>query len=207
MQQLGIPLRSEQIDALLLYHAELIRWNQKINLTGLRDPREIVIKHFLDSLTPLAFLRPNGGERWVDIGTGAGFPGLVLKIAHPEVEMMLIEATGKKVTFLHHLIGLLRLKGVSVVHDRLERLQGPEWQGVSDLLTTRALAPAFVLENGATLVRKGGRMLFFKGAPDRSGWEELLKKHPKWRLEQIFPVALPFTDESRSLILLKGDDD
>ncbi|GEM_PF-5588062 len=121
--------------------------------------------------------------------------------------MTLIEATGKKVTFLHHLIGLLRLKGVSVVHDRLEKLRGPEWQGIADLLMTRALAPAFVLENGAALVRKGGRMLFFQGAPDRSGWEALLKQHPELRLEQISPVALPFTNESRSLILLKVAED
>lgn len=182
----------------------MIRWNEKVNLTGLREAREITIKHFLDSLTPLAFLRPAGGERWIDVGTGAGFPGLVLKIACPDLEMILIEATGKKVTFLHHLIGLLRLKGVAVVHDRLERLRGPEWQERGDLVVTRALAPAFVMEEGRALVQKGGRMLFFQGPPDASRWEQALKGYPELVLEKICPVALPFTEESRSLVFLKA---
>lgn len=185
----------------------MIRWNEKVNLTGLRDPREITIKHFLDSLTPLPFLGPASGERWVDVGTGAGFPGLVLKIARPEVEMTLIEATGKKITFLHHLVGLLRLKGVTIIHDRLERLRGPEWRARFNLLVTRALAPAFVLENGAALVRKGGKILLFQGPPDRLRWERELKGHPRLILEKVSPVQLPFSEESRSLIFLKVNED
>ncbi len=192
-----------QIESLLLYHSELIRWNRKVNLTGLRADREITTKHFLDSLTPLTFLRPAAGERWIDVGTGAGFPGLVLKIACPDVEMILIEATGKKVTFLHHLVGLLRLEGISIVHDRLEHLRGPNWQQICDLLITRALAPASVLQNGASFVRKGGRILFFQGPPDPARWEAELKEYPRLILEKIHPVTLPFTDESRSLILIK----
>ena len=187
----------------MLYHAELIRWNEKVNLTGLREAGEITIKHFLDSLTPLAFLRPAPGEHWIDVGTGAGFPGLVLKIACPDLKMVLIEATGKKVTFLHHLVGLLRLNGVSIIHDRLENLRGPEWLEIGDLLMTRALAPAFVLKNGVALVKKGGRILFFQGPPDASRWEKELERYPELVLEKISPVALPFSEEPRSLVFLK----
>lgn len=174
-----------------------------MNLTGLRSDREIIVKHFLDSLTPLALLKPTKGERWIDVGTGAGFPGLVLKIARPDLEMILLEATGKKVAFLHHLIGLLRLEGVSAVQDRLEQLRGPAWEERCDLLLTRAVSPAVILQNGVGLVRRGGRMLFFQGPPELSRWEKKLKGNPRLTLEKIHPVVLPFLDEPRSLVLLK----
>jgi len=173
-----------------------------MNLTGLRDDREIVVKHFLDSLTPLTLLRPNR-ERWIDIGTGAGFPGLVLKIAHPDLEMVLVEATGKKVAFLHHLIGLLRLERISVVEDRLERLRGPAWEGCCDLLLTRAVSPDVILRHGVGLIRGGGRLVFFQGPPDPARWDQLLKGDPRLTLERIDPVGLPFTEASRSLVVLR----
>jgi 16S rRNA (guanine527-N7)-methyltransferase len=187
----------------LIYHAELVRWNRSINLTGLRNNREITLKHFLDSLTPLTLLQPMKGERWIDVGTGAGFPGLVLKIVSPHLEMILLEAIGKKVAFLHHLTGLLRLEGVSVVQDRLEKLRGAVWERRFDLLLTRAVSPAVVLRSGVGLVRRGGKMLFFQGPPDRSRWEKELKEDSRLRLEKIYPIVLPFTNESRSLVLLK----
>lgn len=195
-------LSSEQIDGLLLYHAELVRWNQSVNLTGLRSDREIIVKHFLDSLTPLTLLRPTERERWIDVGTGAGFPGLVLKIAHPDLEVILLEATGKKAAFLHHVIGLLRLEGVSVIQDRLEHLRGPMWKERFDLLLTRAVSPAVILQNGIHLVRRGGRILFFQGPPDASRWEKALEGNPRLVLETIHPVALPSIEEPRSLVLL-----
>src|SRR5581483_1522907 len=99
---------------------ELIRWNRRVNLTAIREEREIVVKHFLDSLFPLTLLNPSEGARWIDIGSGAGFPGLVLKIARPHLEMTLVESAQRKATFLHHIIGTLGLTGVSVIHDRLE---------------------------------------------------------------------------------------
>ncbi|MCG3114342.1 MAG: 16S rRNA (guanine(527)-N(7))-methyltransferase RsmG [Candidatus Manganitrophus sp. SA1] len=174
-----------------------------MNLTGLRSDREILIKHFLDSLTPLTLLQPIKGERWIDVGTGAGFPGLVLKIVHPELEMTLLEATGKKAAFLHHFIGLLRLEGVSILQDRLEHLRGPMWEERYDLMLTRAVSPAVILQNGVGLVRSEGRILFFQGPPDASRWEKALKGNRRLALEGIHPVALPFTDEPRSLVLLK----
>lgn len=143
------------------------------------------------------------GERWIDVGTGAGFPGLVLKIARPDLEMTLLEATGKKAAFLYHFIGLLRLEGVSVLQDRLEHLRGPMWEERYDLLLTRAVSPAVILQNGVGLVRSEGRILFFQGPPDTSRWEKALKGNRRLVLEGIHPVALPFTDEPRSLVLLK----
>lgn len=174
-----------------------------MNLSGLRSDREIIIKHFLDSLTPLTLLQPIQGERWIDVGTGAGFPGLVLKILQPGLEMILLEATGKKVGFLHHLIGLLRLEGVSVIHDRLENLRGPVWKERCDLLLTRAVSPGVIFKNGVALVRRGGRILFFQGRPGPSRWEKELKGDTRLVLETIHPIALPFIDEPRSLVLLK----
>lgn len=157
----------------------------------------------MDSLTPLTLLQPRKGERWIDVGTGAGFPGLVLKIARPELEMTLLEATGKKAAFLHHFIGLLRLEGVSVIHDRLEHLRGPAWEERFDLLLTRAVSPGVILRSGVGLVRRGGKILFFQGPPDAPRWEEELKGEARLILEKVHPVALPFTEEARSLVLLK----
>jgi 16S rRNA (guanine527-N7)-methyltransferase len=202
-EKLGLSLSAHQITSLLVYLSELIRWNQKVNLTGLRQEREIVVKHFLDSLTPLAFLNSREDLNWIDVGTGAGFPGLVLKIARPELQMTLVEAAEKKATFLHHLIGSLRLTGVSVVQERLEQLIGIRWKGAFDLLATRALDPLLVLDKGKTLVRAGGKMLFFQARPDREKWERQLKNHPGVVLDRIEPVVLPFSSSPRTLIVLK----
>lgn len=172
-------------------------------MTAIRQEHEIVVKHFLDSLTPLTFLNPSQGARWIDIGSGAGFPGLALKIARPDLQMTLVEAAQRKVTFLHHIIGTLGLAGVFVVHDRLEHLTGLNWDGRFDLLTTRALNPILVLSRGKSLVRAGGEILFYQAESSRESWELRLKSHPGVELERIEPVLLPFDESRRTLILLK----
>lgn len=202
-KRLGLSLSSTQIDLLLTYLSELTRWNRKVNLTAIRQEGGIVVKHFLDSLTPLTFLSPSQGARWIDIGSGAGFPGLVLKIARPDLKMTLVEAAQRKVTFLHHIIGTLGLAGISVVHDRLEHLTGSNWEGRFDLLTTRAVDPLLVLSHGKPLVRAAGEILFFQAESDREVWDLRLKDHPGVSLERIEPVLLPFDESRRTLILLK----
>ena len=205
-ERLGVPLSDPQIELLLTYLSELTRWNEKINLTGIRQEGEIVIKHFLDSLTPLTILAPSEGEKWIDVGTGAGFPGLPLKIARPSLQMTLVEVVEKKASFLHHMVGLLNLAEVTIVQDRVERIVptlGPDWEGRFDLLMTRAVAPDLILEKGSRLVRSGGRILFFQARAEETDWRERLKGRPGIGLERIAQMTLPFTREPRSLILLK----
>lgn len=201
-ERLGLSLLPAELSLFLAYLSELTRWNEKVNLTGTRAEREIVVKHFLDSLTPLAVLDTKGAK-WVDVGTGAGFPGLVLKIARPELNMTLVEASEKKVTFLHHIIGSLGLTGISVIHDRLERLSGPTWEKAFDLVTTRALDPLMVLKWGKAWVRPGGKMLFFQAKPDREIWDRRLEEHPGVVLDRIEPIVLPFSSTPRALVLLR----
>lgn len=136
------------------------------------------------------------------MGSGAGFPGLALKIASPEIDMTLLEATGKKTAFLHHLIGLFGLKGVTAVQERLEHLRGPDWAGRFDLLLTRAVAVEEIFAHGPALVRPGGHLLLYQGA-DRRRWEEGLNRHPGLSVKEIFPITLPFSEEKRSLVLLE----
>ena len=203
IERLGLSLSSTQVGRLLTYLAELVRWNRKVNLTAIRQEDEIVVKHFLDSLTPLTLLHPSEGSRWIDVGSGAGFPGLVLKIARPGLEITLVEAAQRKVTFLHHMIGTLGLAGVTVIHDRLENLSGPGWEGRFDLLTARALNPIWVLNEGRSLVRAGGEILFYQAETKPGEWALRLREHPGIRLERVAPVTLPFSPSPRTLILLK----
>jgi 16S rRNA (guanine527-N7)-methyltransferase len=155
---LGVPLSADAIDQCSHYLDLLIRWNRKINLTGTRSPHEIVIRHFLDSLTPLLLDLPFGC--WADVGTGAGFPGLILKIVRPELSMTLIEASEKKVAFLLSAIGQLGLTDITVICNRLERVLPSS--KLFDILASRAVSPNEVIRYGRRLLRPGGRFLFLQ---------------------------------------------
>src|ERR1017187_2867064 len=119
LRQLGLTLSDTQFEQFLRYRAELLDWNTRMNLTAITNPEEVLVKHFLDSLTLLAVIdKPR--LRLLDIGTGAGFPGLPLKIVRPQWSVTLLEATGKKVTFLNHVIEALRFEDVVAMHGRAE---------------------------------------------------------------------------------------
>lgn len=121
---MGVSLSDSQIALFWLYLRELLDWSKKLNLTGIRDPDDVVIKHFIDSLTPLPYLGRTG--RLLDIGSGAGFPGIPLKIAAPRLQVQLVDASRKKVSFLKHLSRTLELQVISVFHSRIEDMEQPE---------------------------------------------------------------------------------
>jgi 16S rRNA (guanine527-N7)-methyltransferase len=137
--ELGVSLSDAQLKAFLKYLRELRAWNRKINLTSIIDEKDIIIKHFLDSLTPLGFL--SGVETLLDIGSGGGFPGLPLKIAMPSLKVTLMDAVEKKVHFIRHMIRTLDLKDAVAISDRVE---SPELiyrlSGTFDCVTSRAFA-------------------------------------------------------------------
>ncbi len=114
-RELGIELSDSQVDACFQYLSELKKWNRKINLTAIRDDRDIIIKHFLDSFSFLKGFMPREGLRLLDMGSGAGFPALPVKIAHGEIEITMVESVKKKASFLRHIIRTLDLKGVEVL--------------------------------------------------------------------------------------------
>src|SRR6266849_6246921 len=192
------------IQQFLRYRQELLDWNTRFNLTAITDPEEILIKHFLDSLSLLmAYDRP--GARLLDIGAGAGFPGLPLKIVRPQWHVTLLEATGKKVTFLRHMIEILQLKGLEAVHGRAEELgHNQQYRASFDVVTARAVASLpTLLEYAAPFCRVGGQVVLFKKG-DLA--EELVqRKHAAHQLGLVLKadvaVSLQGLEDGRRLLV------
>src|SRR5437667_7580953 len=199
--QLGVPLSPHTVARLVLYLQELVRWNAKVNLTGLTEEADIITKLFLDSLAAIKILKlgpgliqPGPGLRVLDVGAGAGFPGLVLKLYEPELAVTLLEPSQKKAAFLHHMIGLLGVTGVSVLSIRIEDLK-PDQAGPFDLVTTRALRPAPLLVESPRLLAPNGTVLLFRATP-------LETVPPGYCLIRHESFTLPFTIAPRYLTFL-----
>ncbi len=159
-----MQLTADQQQALATYKSLLIEWNQRQNLTAIREPEEMDRKHFQDSLTVLPHI-PTNTVRLIDVGTGAGFPGLVLKIMRPEIALTLVESVGKKCNFLSHVANELGLEDVTVLNERAEAVgQLPEHREQYDVAIARACAHLPVLsEYLLPLVKVNGKMLAMKG--------------------------------------------
>jgi 16S rRNA (guanine527-N7)-methyltransferase len=204
LHQLGLGLTEQQLDQFLRYREELLDWNTRINLTAISDPDEVLTKHFLDSLS-LLMVYDAPHTRLLDIGAGAGFPGLPLKIVRPQWHVVLLEATGKKVTFLQHIIETLQLKDVIAVNGRAEELaHKAEFRDSFDVVTARAVSslPA-LLEYSAPFCRLGGQMIF----PKKGDLAEELARGERAasqvgvRFKADIPVTLPGLDDGRRLLM------
>lgn len=157
LEQLHLQLTSHQFEQLLRYRQELLDWNTRVNLTAIKDPEEVLFKHFLDSLSLLS-VYDTPQTTLLDIGSGAGFPGLVLKIARPAWRITSLEATGKKITFQNHIIDSLHLDGIETIHGRAEEFaQQASYRGHFDLVTARAVAALpTLLEYASPYCKIGG---------------------------------------------------
>lgn len=161
----GITLAPEQLALFDAYTRELAAWNAHTNLTAITDPHEVMVRHYLDSLSVAPAAQPRAGARLIDVGSGAGFPGLPLLIAFPGLEVTLLEATGKKIAFLEHVIAALGLAGAVTLRARAEEAgQMPGQRAAYDLVLARAVArlPA-LLEYLLPLAKVGGRCIAMKG--------------------------------------------
>jgi 16S rRNA (guanine527-N7)-methyltransferase len=203
---LGIQLSTSQLTALKAYESELLSWNRRFNLTAVREPDGIRIKHFLDSFTCLLAMRESFPTRLIDIGTGAGFPGIPLKILLPQCSLSLVESVAKKADFCRHIVEHLKLEGVEVYCNRAEEL-GHETahRQQYDWAVARAVARMPVLmEYLLPLVRIGGHALAQKGE------DALAEAHSAehaiqmlgGRLKQLIPVSLPGVADERCLIVV-----
>jgi 16S rRNA (guanine527-N7)-methyltransferase len=203
---LGIQLSPTQISALERYEQELIAWNEQINLTAIREPEQIRVKHFLDSLTCMLALRDGPVERIIDVGTGAGFPGIPLKIICPTIELTLVESVGKKTEFCRHVVTMLHLDGVEIVQERAEAVgQMPAHRQRYDWALARAVAILPVLvEYLLPLVRVGGAVLAMKGesAPAEAHQAEHATRMLGGHLRRLIPVNLPGVVEQRYLVVI-----
>jgi 16S rRNA (guanine527-N7)-methyltransferase len=203
----GIQLSDAQLAAFDLYERELIEWNQRFNLTSITEPAQVRTKHFLDSLSCWLAMSDQAPARVIDVGTGAGFPGLPLKILQPRIQLTLVEATAKKAGFLNHMVQVLRLEKAAVVAKRAEEAGLlPEHREVYDCAVARALAPMpvlaeyllpFVKVGGLAVAQKG------KGAAEETKQAEKAIGALGGKLKAMMPVSIPGLEEERWLVVIE----
>jgi len=201
LKKLGLTVRDELISAFMMFLSELKRWNRAYNLTGIKKDEDIVIKHFLDSLLYLRAI-PDGEIKVADIGSGAGFPGIPIKIIRPEIEIYLIEPTKKKSAFLRHITRQLSLNKTEVIEKRIEEVRAnQELSSSVDVAISRALfSIKEFIKKASYILKPGGTLILNKGPKVK----EELKTLGNMRYE-LLDVALPLSQITRHIIVVTPD--
>jgi 16S rRNA (guanine527-N7)-methyltransferase len=205
-QLFGIHLTGRQVLAFITFENELLAWSEKFNLTAIRDIEGIRTKHFLDSFSCILAWKEIPPKRLIDVGTGAGFPGIPLKILYTSMELTLVESVGKKTSFCRHMVEILKLQSVEVLTARAEEVgQIPAQRESYDWAVARAVAILPVLaEYLLPLVRVGGRMIAQKGhsAPAEAHNAEKAFRLLGGQMRSLLPVTLPGVAEERYLVVV-----
>ena len=203
---IGITLGQRERILFSSYHRELLVWNKKINLVSVRSPYEIPIKHFVDSLTPVPFIKNREGKV-LDMGTGAGFPGIPLKIAVDSLKVCLLEASRKKTSFLKHIVRTLGLLETTIIQGRAEKLREEEiYHHIFDVVISRATfkLPQFLLM-GAFFLSPDGILIAMKGPSINGELREATKTSEEIGLTctGCHDVRLPIIGDLRKIIIYK----
>jgi len=200
-RQIGVELPDTAVEGYLYYIDELKRWNQRINLTAIKGDVEIAVKHFLDSLTVAQYMRM--AKTVLDVGTGAGFPGLPLKILLPSIHVVLLDASQKRIFFLRHIIRGLDLHGVEAVHGRAEQEHViAKYKRSFDLVISRAVTPlSSFLSLALPYVRKGGLIVGMRGKKGQRESESVDCKKSALRLIGTKTLQLPILHDTRVLLV------
>lgn len=207
LEKMSISLNKEQYDQFYAYMVLLIEWNEKINLTAITEPQEIILKHFVDSLTIAKYIEE--GKTIIDMGTGAGFPGIPLKIYRNDVKVVLADSLNKRIKFLNGVIEKLQLKNIETIHCRAEELgKNKEYREKFDYATSRAVANLSTLsEYLLPFVKLNGSGIFMKTMEIDEELENAKKaiKILGGKIEKVDKFEIPESDLGRSIIIVKKE--
>lgn len=203
-KMIDILFNDEQLNKFYNYMNLLLEWNEKINLTAITNPEEIVLKHFIDSLTINKYIEKN--KNIVDVGTGAGFPGIPLKIYRPDVKVTLVDSLNKRIIFLNEVIDNLKLSDIYTVHSRIEDFgKDKKYREKFDYVTARAVANLSVLSEYLIPITKvNGKCICMKGSEIEEEVDNSKNaiKILGGKIEKIEKFDLPNTDISRNLVII-----
>ncbi len=203
---LGINVTKDKLDKLEKYYNLLIEYNKVMNLTGITDHDEVYLKHFYDSLTLAKVVDLNNYKTLCDIGTGAGFPGIILKIFYPDLKITLIDSLNKRIIFLNKVIEELGLEGIIAIHSRIEEY-GIKNRDLFDIVTARAVAPLnILLEYSIPILKVNGLFLPMKANLENEKYDNALKKL-NCTLEKTEQFLLPIENSNRSILLIKKQNE
>lgn len=203
----GMELSDHQVRQFDAYFRELVTWNDKMNLTGITEREQVYVKHFYDSLSLSFFMPLEDKQSIIDIGSGAGFPSIPLKIMYPHLHLTIVDSLNKRIQFLQHLIGDLQLTNVTCLHSRAEdAARQPHLRDQFDIATARAVARLNILnELCLPFVRKDGYFIAMKGSDASEEMKESASSLHliKAKIESEHAFQLPIEQASRHIIIIK----
>ncbi|MCL6571000.1 MAG: 16S rRNA (guanine(527)-N(7))-methyltransferase RsmG [Bacillus sp. (in: Bacteria)] len=209
LREKGIILTKEQLDQFEKYYQILVEWNEKMNLTAITDKADVYLKHFYDSISAAFYFDFTKPFHLCDVGAGAGFPSIPLKIVFPQLEVTIVDSLNKRISFLNHLANELTLKNVHFIHDRAETFGvNPNYREGFDVVTARAVARMSVLsELCLPLVKVGGHFLAMKAAHAKDELEMGQKAITTLggRVEKIVTFTLPMEESERTILIIKKE--
>lgn len=208
MQKIHIDMNKRQIEQFYLYMNLLLEWNKKMNLTAITEPQEVITKHFVDCATVMKHLE--GAKRVIDVGSGAGFPGIPIKILKPDIEICLMDSLQKRISFLEEVIQKLRLEKIETIHARAEELgRNKAYREQFDATVSRAVAPLNVLlEYVSPFLKVKGKAICMKGSNIEKELKESEKafQELKMKLVQKEEFKIPETDLKRSIVIFQKEN-
>ncbi|MEH7546790.1 16S rRNA (guanine(527)-N(7))-methyltransferase RsmG [Neobacillus vireti] len=209
LQEKGISLSEKQLDQFEAYFTTLVEWNEKMNLTAITEKTDVYLKHFYDSITAsfyFDFLRP---FHLCDVGAGAGFPSIPLKIVYPHIEVTIVDSLNKRISFLNHLADVLNLENIHFVHDRAETFGvNPAYRETFDVVTARAVARMSVLsEFCLPLAKVGGHFLAMKALHAKDELDSAQKAISTLggKVEKVHTFTLPMEESERTILIIKKE--